>query len=229
MGRPVIDLTGKVFGAWTVKERAVPPTDKCNNARWVCICSCGFMRVLPSRHLTDSRQMKGCHRCGVRLICGTSNDLTGKVIGGWTVISRAGTRGTQKNRKSVWRCKCYIGHEQQLTSADLRSSASCRSCDGKDTPVGSNGTVYLSPSDVARLYSPMVYMWRLASEWLYIGSTALGLSRVFDARHESSHESRKLGAELHLITCKTAVEAQALEQDLIYALKPRYNIVIPDR
>lgn len=229
MGRPVTDLTNKKCGLWTVLSRATPPVDGCNNALWNVRCVCGTTKTLPSRHLTDSRAAKGCHKCGVRLRDGAANKLTGRVLGSWTVLERVGTCGTGKNRKSTWRCSCPSEHTQVLSSTDLKLQARCRSCAGLDTPTGGNGALVLTAAEVAKLYSPLVYMWRLDMEWLYIGSSAYGVARVFDSNHTSSHAARLAGAELHLILCASHMEAQDLEKDLIHDLKPRLNKIIPDR
>jgi hypothetical protein len=61
MGRSAIDLTGIVFGRWTVIKR-----DSSKNADphvyWVCECSCGNSNSVPSTALRNGKS-KGCINC----------------------------------------------------------------------------------------------------------------------------------------------------------------------
>lgn len=61
MGRPLIDLTGKSFGLWSVVERdgdGLP-------ARWICVCECGARRSIQGGSLRSGTS-KGCHSCRVK-------------------------------------------------------------------------------------------------------------------------------------------------------------------
>jgi hypothetical protein len=46
---PLIDLTGRIFGRWTVLKRE--PNNRQGSARWLCRCSCGTERVVAGNHL----------------------------------------------------------------------------------------------------------------------------------------------------------------------------------
>jgi len=51
-------------------------------------------------------------------------DMTGKVFGRWTVLSRS---GSDKRGELLWLCRCSCGNESSLTGSSLRSgnSISC--------------------------------------------------------------------------------------------------------
>lgn len=53
--RKFIDLTGKVFGSWTVLGRS----DKTNGTYWLCECACGAMKQIEGQSL----RRKGSHSC----------------------------------------------------------------------------------------------------------------------------------------------------------------------
>jgi hypothetical protein len=68
MGKAV-DLTGQVFGEWTVLERS--SSGKNRNSRWLCRCSCGAERVVYGDDLQRSSSkscghavLKNCEICG---------------------------------------------------------------------------------------------------------------------------------------------------------------------
>lgn len=44
-------------------------------------------------------------------------DLSGRVIGRWTVIRRAPNQG----RQTMWRCRCTCGVERDVWARDLRA------------------------------------------------------------------------------------------------------------
>lgn len=54
-------------------------------------------------------------------------DMTGKRIGKWTVLSGA---GHDKNRQSLWLCRCECGREVAVNGYNLRrgKSEGCKSC-----------------------------------------------------------------------------------------------------
>lgn len=64
-------------------------------------------------------------------------DLTGKIFGDWTVLSRAENNHKQS---SLWRCRCVCGKERDVNSQPLRESKSlscgCRSRNKKCTVPG---------------------------------------------------------------------------------------------
>jgi hypothetical protein len=62
MGRPVIDLRGRVFGLLTVQERDMSkPQGNGKEAYWLCRCACGRTTSVRSTHLTrDDIRSCGC-------------------------------------------------------------------------------------------------------------------------------------------------------------------------
>lgn len=63
-GKPLIDLTGKKFGRWTVKERAgsVKYTGR-TEPLWWCTCECGTVAVVRGATLRNgTSQSCGCLR-----------------------------------------------------------------------------------------------------------------------------------------------------------------------
>lgn len=77
MGRPIRDLTGKVFERLTVVDRA-ESKDKRGSAYWNCLCECGEIIVVRGGHLTsgNTRSCK-CLNREVASVC-TPARLTGK-------------------------------------------------------------------------------------------------------------------------------------------------------
>lgn len=51
-------------------------------------------------------------------------DIGGKIIGDWTVLSRA----LSKNRQTHWLVRCKCGIEKILSSQNIRKSISCHKC-----------------------------------------------------------------------------------------------------
>lgn len=56
---PFIDLTGRVFGEWTVLRRH--QENYRNNSRWLCRCSCGTVRVLTGTNLRNGKSTSCGH------------------------------------------------------------------------------------------------------------------------------------------------------------------------
>lgn len=117
-----IDMTGRVFGEWTVLRES--PNSK-KNARWVCQCSCGAEHSVPGNSLRNGTTGQ-CRACWVKKNSGPKEDLTGRVFGKWTVLSAAGrTSGIL-----TWMCQCECGTIKDVRSDALRNGTStqCRGC-----------------------------------------------------------------------------------------------------
>jgi hypothetical protein len=66
--RSCFDLTGLVFGRWTVIEHVQPPAHLSSNNRkshWLCQCQCGEKYIVRGQHLRKGKSKS----CG----CGTLN------------------------------------------------------------------------------------------------------------------------------------------------------------
>jgi len=60
VGRKAIDMTGQVFGSWTVVERATDSGSK--SALWTCRCVCGTLAPVQRANLVHGRSRQ-CEAC----------------------------------------------------------------------------------------------------------------------------------------------------------------------
>lgn len=88
------DLTGIVFGEWTVINFS--HRNKTNVYYWNCVCSCGVERKVNGTALTH-----GTSKC-----CGHFEDLTGQKFGRLTVV---GFSNLDEKGQTVWDCLCECG------------------------------------------------------------------------------------------------------------------------
>jgi hypothetical protein len=113
------DLTGKIFGKWTVLGRS----DRKHSSGWRCRCECGAIRCVRGDYLLKglSTQCNDCAR-------GYTN-LVGRVFGKWTVIDRV-ERGDTGGTNNIWLCRCECGAEQKLGTFRLTSGLTkgCKKC-----------------------------------------------------------------------------------------------------
>lgn len=71
---PPLDLTGRRFGALTVRKRGRTPSGK---TAWRCLCDCGREELVPLNRLnigdSDPRAIRACEHCMSRpcVVCGT--------------------------------------------------------------------------------------------------------------------------------------------------------------
>jgi hypothetical protein len=74
MGRPLIDLTGQVFGRLTVQYRA----DRESPPRWLCLCECGATTTVRGGNLTNGKTRScGCLHSEVSTALGRSTATHG--------------------------------------------------------------------------------------------------------------------------------------------------------
>ncbi len=116
-----IDMTGQKFNRLTAIR--YDHSDSHGRTFWLCKCDCGGETTVARRDLIDGKVKScGCLREEVnrekaqrmRDIKMAKNDLTGKVFGKLTVISREpGAR---------WRCRCECGNEVVLQNGLLTSN-----------------------------------------------------------------------------------------------------------
>ncbi len=57
------DLSGRIFGKWTVINRL--PNDKWNMTKYLCRCECGKEKDVYAKHL-NSGNSSGCHECSIK-------------------------------------------------------------------------------------------------------------------------------------------------------------------
>ena len=114
------DLTGKTFNSWKVLEYAGKST-------WKCQCQCGRIVIVEGSSLKNGGS-KSCKNCAsTRDI---QFDLTGQVIGQYTVI--------EYNGNGSWKCRCSCGNERVVKGYNLRKAKElgkdikCDECSYKD-------------------------------------------------------------------------------------------------
>lgn len=75
--RPCFDLTGMVFGFWSVIERSdIPESVRYKKKRgyWVCLCKCGYVGIVRGNSLRSGVSKS----CGCRTIKLKEEDLGNK-------------------------------------------------------------------------------------------------------------------------------------------------------
>lgn len=115
-GKPIKDLSGKVFGKLTVVNFA--GRDKWNIPKWLCKGECGNEKTVTGRSLTSGNTKS----CGC--IARTFKDLSGQTFGKLTVVNFA---GRDKCGNRTWLCKCECGTEKAVRGAHLTSGLT-KSC-----------------------------------------------------------------------------------------------------
>ena len=121
----VEDLTGKVFGKWTVIART---EDRGKRATYLCRCECGTEKKVTA-NLLRSGGSKQCRSCASR---SRARDLTGQKFGLWTVIRQA--EGRDSSGRVIWLCRCECGTEGVIATGILTTGASkgCRNKCGRE-------------------------------------------------------------------------------------------------
>ena len=87
-------------------------------------------------------------------------------------------------------------------------------------------TLQLYGVEIEKLLSPCVYGWQRGNEWLYIGFSAHGLSRVINSSHHIFKTYTMWNTDIIYLwqpEGKTITEMKALEQTLILLLEPKFN------
>ena len=119
----LIDLTGQRFGRLVVTCRA---ENKGKETAWLCKCDCGNTKIATGGHLKSGlTQSCGCLQKERAANSAKNNliDLTGKVYGRLTVISRA----ENKNGRPYWNCLCECGNITCVSGGNLHEG-NVRSC-----------------------------------------------------------------------------------------------------
>lgn len=104
--RPVPELSGQVFGRWTVlNDYILTPRGE---RKWACRCVCGTERYVLERTLKSGGSLScGCLR-KEQAQKSLAHDLAGKRFGNLTVIQKIEKEST--NRGLWWECKCDCGN-----------------------------------------------------------------------------------------------------------------------
>ncbi len=116
------DLTGQVFGKWTVISKDVV---KNGHMYWNCQCDCGTICSIRSGSLLDPKGSKQCRDCSNK---GKLLDISGQKFGKWLVLSRAKNRHDKWT--AYWNCQCDCGNKEIICGTNLRNriSSSCDHC-----------------------------------------------------------------------------------------------------
>lgn len=126
-----IDMTGKVYGRWTVIS---PAPNRDGETYWNCICECGTEKEMCGYNLrkgastscgcyaAEQAAIRGKKKAGV--LSGTRLDLIGQTIGRLSVISKAENVG----KYTAWLCMCECGNEVVVTREYLRNPKLKHSC-----------------------------------------------------------------------------------------------------
>ena len=124
-----IDLTGQIFGEWTVIREATKEEKKNRpGAYWKCLCSCGTEKIVNGQTLRKGESKS----CGCQLSQNLSKslknknciDITGQRFGRLTVIDRNYEVEKLHNNNTYWNCKCDCG---KIISKDAVRCAECAS------------------------------------------------------------------------------------------------------
>ena len=121
------NLTGQIFGNWTVKQKA--GQDNSGHILWLCQCTCGKQRKITGSELRNSISKKCNHS--------VFEDLTGKTFGEWKVI-----KFDKKDKYYVryWLCQCSCGTIKSVAEKYLKTGHS-KSC-GHNNVVDLQGKVF---------------------------------------------------------------------------------------
>lgn len=108
------DLTGQIFGLWTVLERRPKPdTTKNNGTYWLCKCQCGKEKVVWGKSLKDGTSQS----CGCRLNSKPKLNLIGQRFGKLIVLEYI----KQPHEAPIWKCQCDCGNITYSSTFSLRS------------------------------------------------------------------------------------------------------------
>lgn len=125
--KEVENLTGRVFGRWTVISRAPDRYSKRGDKiiYWNCRCECGTIKEVADRELKRGRSKScGC----IKKILKEPEDLTGKRFGRWIVIKRGEDRYDKNGHiLRTWVCQCDCGTIKEVFEGSLRNNNS-QSC-----------------------------------------------------------------------------------------------------
>ena len=136
-GKNKAEITGMRSGRLT----AVCPTDlrRKGSVLWLCRCDCGKTVLQPAYNIRAGRVRScGCARSDAYRL-----DITGDRYGRLTVIRPA---GQDRNRKSLWECRCECGNTVIVPIGALRSgntkSCGCARKEALQNNRELSGTVY---------------------------------------------------------------------------------------
>lgn len=117
-----IDLTGQIFGDWTVLRYDIEGSKGSSCAKWICRCSCGTIKSVGSQSLREGKSKS----CGCKKI----KNLVGSTFGYLEVLK---LDESKKERTTYWICLCHgCGREISVESRALQyhlKSCGCKRYD----------------------------------------------------------------------------------------------------
>lgn len=119
MAKKIIDLTGKKFGKLTVIKN-LGKKDPKKGTIWVCICSCGNLKNIPSAKLNSGIKSCGCSQ--YKKPVKEPENLIGLRFGRLVVIDI-----DHHGRGWFWKCKCDCGNEK-IVRGDRLKNKDYQSC-----------------------------------------------------------------------------------------------------
>lgn len=122
MSKEKIDLTGQVFSYLTVLEDD-GTRDSNGGVKWKCQCECGKVIHVLGSNLRKGQKSCGCKNAEISRKANFKN-ITGQRFGKLVVLEYI---GKNKNKSSLWRCKCDCGNEKIAPSTTLLRG-DCNSC-----------------------------------------------------------------------------------------------------
>jgi hypothetical protein len=150
-----LDLSGKVFGKWTVLRNG-------EKQNWVCRCECGEEKEIFIGNLRSGKSTS-CKKCAA-----IKNNLIGNKYNKLTVIEDSLKRTKSRNIK--WICRCDCGNISEVCGTALltHKTKSCGKCttntfyehtEGYMVGITSNGKQFIF--DKQDLDSVKVHNWCL--------------------------------------------------------------------
>lgn len=126
-GRGFQDLTGQVFGRWTVVCQAESLVEGSGRkaTMWHCRCECGTERDVRAGTLKNGMS-KSCG-CLKHDTLSVARELTGRRFGRWTVVGSGGSCEQRGRAVKMWTCRCECGTERDVVEQSLVTgkSVSC--------------------------------------------------------------------------------------------------------
>lgn len=118
--KSTVDLTGQIFGHWSVIAPA--ESDPTGRKRYLCRCSCGVERVVMASNLIRGLSTS----CGHPGRAKRRSDLSGQRFGRLVAIRYVCRRGGN----SIWECECDCGKRCECAANNLKNghtqSCGCR-------------------------------------------------------------------------------------------------------
>jgi hypothetical protein len=224
-----IDLTNEVSGELKVLAfEDTIPRGRGTLARWRCLCSCGN-EVVVRGDFIRSKHSTSCGRCdqfresglnGNRLEVDREEekeamarlDLVGQTRGEWEILSSA---GVNKNRSTMFLCRCSCGEVKVIRGSDLVSGASS-SCghDADRTNINKiNETKHLMTGTMVGKFlvkEKTGETMREGTPIYYVECTVCHTITPMSARRLRT--AKRLGRDLKCIGCKEKNAAEKFRQ-----------------